>query len=454
MQKSIKMLPINSKKNHGQTLLEVLIALAIFSILAHALLTLVATTYSVNTFNRSRVAARQLAQEKIEAIRNMSYSNIGTTGGIPPGIIPPTEYVFLNGLKYQIKTTVIYIDDVFDGVSPDDILPTDYKRASVEISWEGLESSKNNPITMITDISPSGIEATVKGGTLSVYVFDANAHPVPQANVEIISSGTTPIVNMTIKTADDGRVILPGAPTCKKACYQISVSKDGYSSERTYSTDEVANPAKPYLSVLQGQISESSFSIDKLSKINVYSFNDRQNSFEILPNITFTLRGQKIIGTDTYDNPVYKYQETFSTNSVGKKILNEMEWDNYIISTPPTVGDISGLNPQPYISVNPDSTIDISFAVSAHTQNSILISFQNPGGNSIASVSAKIYDNKGFQSIATSGASGYPDFGQVFFSNLSQKIYQLEATISGYIKYTGIVDSYGYKQQTVTLNPI
>jgi len=384
----------------------------------------------------------------------MPYGNIGTVGGIPPGVLPQTETVTINELAYEIKTTIVYIDDPFDDLAPNDLLPSDYKRVSIEISWQGLESSKKTPLVMITDISPSGIETTVTGGTLSVYVFDSNAEPVPGANVSIISTGTTPLVNMTIKTAENGRIILPGAPTCKKGCYRISVTKDGYSSERTYSASEVANPAKPYLSVLQGQISEASFSIDKLGVINVYSYKDRSNNFEVLSNTSFTIRGGRIIGTDTYDNPVYKYQNTFSTDSSGQKIISNMEWDNYYISITSTVGDISGLNPPPSISLKPNENINIKFAVSPHTANSVLISFVNPAVTPIASVSARIYDNKGFVLTASSGASGVPDFGQVFFANLARKIYQLEATISGYTKFNGTVDSYGYKQQKVILNPI
>ncbi len=448
------MLPARTKPFNGQALIEVLISLAIFTILAHALLTLVTTTYSINTFNRSRIAARHLAQEKIEVIHNMPYSDIGTVGGIPPGILLQNESVTVNGLKYYIRTTVVYIDDAFDEKTPSDLLPTDYKRVSVEISWEGLESSNKNPLKMITDISPNGIETTVTGGTLSVYVFDANAKPVPQADVAIVSTGTTPLVNMTIKTADNGRIILPGAPTCKKACYQISVFKEGYSSERTYSVSEVENPSKPYLSVLQGQITESSFSIDKLGSLNVYSYKDRDSNFETLGNITFSIRGEKIIGTDSDDNPVYKYQNTFTTNDSGLKTLDNMEWDNYSISLNASVGDISALNPPPSIPLQPEEELDIRFAVSAHTENSVLISFINPVGSEIASVSARLYASGGFEKIASSGASGYPDFGQVFFASLSRKIYQLEATISGYSKYQGSVDSYGYKQQKVILNPI
>ncbi len=448
------MLPLKRKISRGQALLEVLISLAIFLILARALFTLVTTTYSINTFNKSRIVARHLAQGKIETIRNMPYADIGTVGGIPSGNLPQNESVNINNLNYNINTTIVYIDDHFDGTMPTDLLPTDYKRISVEISWEGLESSKKSPLKMITDISPNGIETTVSGGTLSVYVFDANAKAVPQADVTIVSSGTTPLINMTIKTADDGRVILPGAPTCKKACYSISVSKPGYSSERTYSTTEVDNPAKPLLSVLQGQISEASFSIDKTGSLTIRSYKDRNSNFEFLPNTTFSIHGEKIIGTDSDDNPVYKYQGTFTTDSNGLRVLNAMEWDNYTLSVNPTIGDMSGLNPPPAISLLPEASTDVRYAISPHTTNSVLISYVDPNGIQIASVSARLFNATGFESIATSGAQGNPDFGQTFFSNLVRQIYQLEATISGYFKYTGTVDAYGYKQLKIILNPI
>ena len=448
------MLPSRLHISRGQALIEILISLAIFSILTHALLTLVTTTYSVNIFNRTRISARHLAQEKIEYIRNMPYENIGTVGGIPSGNIQPAETFSINDIVYTVNTSVIYIDDPFDELTPDDLLPADYKRVSIEIYWEGVDSSGKNPLKMITDISPASIETTLTGGTLSIYVFDANALPVPQADVAIISTGTDPIVNMTIKTNDSGRVILPGAPVCRRACYQIAVSKDGYSSERTYSTEEVDNPAKPILSVLQGEITESSFAIDKVGTINVNSYKDRSSNFETLPETTFTIRGQKTIGTDSDDNPVYKYQDIFTTDGAGSITLENMEWDNYTIFIDSAVGDISGLNPPPSISLLPESVVNTKMAVSSHSGNSVLISFVNPSGTEIASVSARLYDNAGYEATSSAGAQGYPDFGQVFFPDLQQKIYSLTATLSGYFDYNGNVDSYGYKQQKIILNPI
>ena len=90
-------------------LLGILIAVAIFSILVHALFTLVSSSYDFINFNRSRITARHLASEKIEIIRNLSYEDVGTFGGIPAGILEQEENIQRNGLNYLIETSVILI---------------------------------------------------------------------------------------------------------------------------------------------------------------------------------------------------------------------------------------------------------------------------------------------------------------------------------------------------------
>ncbi|OGM25959.1 hypothetical protein A3A76_04225 [Candidatus Woesebacteria bacterium RIFCSPLOWO2_01_FULL_39_23] len=446
-------LPKYQNRYRAQVLISVLISLALFIILSQALFTLLSTSYSITTYNRARNVGKHLAQEKIEEIRNMPYSQIGTVGGIPSGDLLQNETVQRNGLNYQIVTSIVYIDDQFDQLAPADLLATDYKRIKIDISWEGLTPSRGSPITIITDISPAGIETTTGGGTLSILVFDANAQPVSGATVTI-QAGTTPAVDLNLDTDVNGRVILPGAPPCTNSCYQISVTKEGYSTDRTYSVAEVVNPDKPNLSIYSKQLSEISFAIDKLSTITAYSYKDRENNFESLSNISFNIRGEKIIGTDSDDSPVYKYEDIFVTGSDGKVTIPDLEWDNYQITVDSATGwDISGITPYHPIGLTPDTQIDLKFALTGHTTNNVLVVFTDPADTQIASVSANLYDASTLVASASSGIATHPDFGESFFSSLDNKIYNLVATASGFINFNGTLDIVGYKEEKIIMTP-
>ena len=223
----MSLLPRNRR---GDTIIGVLIALAIFLILSQAIVSLAFSVYDLIAFTRSRVSARNIALESMEIIRNAPYDDVGTTGGIPDGIFTQEQSVNRNGQAYTIRTRISYVDDPFDGVAPDDTLPTDYKRVRIDVSWGGIQASTASEVTLVSDIAPQGVETTTGGGTLSILVFDANGNPVPQAQVHLVASTTSPPVDTSYYTSDLGRVTIPGAPTCD-SCYQITVTKDGYSTD-------------------------------------------------------------------------------------------------------------------------------------------------------------------------------------------------------------------------------
>src|SRR3990172_4926235 len=256
------MLPKNHP-NQGQILLSILIAIAVFSILVNALFTLIAASFDLVSLNKTRITARHLAQEKMELIRNLAYEDVGTVGGIPDGIIEQEEIVRRNDLNYTVKTDISYVDDPFNGAGAD----TDYKRVRIEASWEGLAASRKNPIILISDVA-IGTLVDVEGGGLVIQVFDASGAPVPQAEVTIVANGINPPVNLTVLTNSDGRVVRPGATPCIE-CYQITVTKEGHSTNRTYSTGEVANPLKPHVSVFQDNVTQVSFAIDRETTLNI-----------------------------------------------------------------------------------------------------------------------------------------------------------------------------------------
>lgn len=443
-------LPVKKSLYKGQILLAILIAIAVFAILVHALFTLIAASFDLVSFNKARLTARHLAQEKIELVRNLSYTDVGTVGGIPAGILEQEESVVRNGLNYTLKTAVVYIDDPFDGLAPDDTAPEDYKRVRLEVSWEGLAASNKNPVVLITDISAA---AFAEGGALVILVFDANGDPVPQAQISIVADSLDPPVDLTLQTDSEGKLILPGATPCVE-CYKITVTKEGFSTDKTYGTGEVTNPLKPHASVFQDDVTQISFTIDLVGSISISSVDSRENGFAALGDVSFRLQGNKLIGTDASAQPVYKYDQSLSTNSSGNINLSDMEWDVYTVLMPVTTSyDISGTSPLLPLNLPPAATIDFTFALEPHTDHSFFITVKDTSQNLIASASARLFDDFGFEEIKLTGIEEDPDFGQTLFSSLEEKTYHLNATASGFLDFSGDFDISGYTKTDIVMTP-
>lgn len=442
---------LKSKKK-GEVYIGVLIAMGLFVMLSQAVILLANTGYELIGFTRARNAARALAAEKMEYARNLPYDSVGTVGGIPAGTITQTENISLNGQQYKVFTEVVYVDDKFDGVAPADLVPNDYKRVRIDVTWSGL-GTKTVTTTITSDVAPKGVEKVTGGGTLSFLVFDSNGQPVPQANISILSSGLTPQINLNVTTADNGRIVLPGAPACTK-CYRVTASKSGFSSDRTYGVSEVANPSKPDLTVTAGGLSEMSFTIDHLASLIINTFDSRLNAFAILPNQSLILQGQKTIGTTTLDVPVYKYSQNVTTNALGTLTINNLEWDNYTIQTATaSAKTIGGTNPLIAFLLSPSTTLTENLTLPNKTTHSLLVAFVDSSRNPIASVAAVLKDSGVAIATVSAGLNTDPDFGQVFFDNLSSKTYTLESSVSGYQPTTTSISVSGQKYSEVTLNP-
>lgn len=260
----------------GFTLVEVLVGVSILVLAALSLFALFDFTLKVLWENKARAGAQALANQKVEIARNLPFDDIGTVGGIPNGVLTQVEQVMRNNIQYTVTTTVIYIDDPFDGTLggvPEDLLPTDYKRVRIEVAWPFRLSS--HPLVFLSDVAPQGIETANGGGTLRINVLDAQGLPVPQANVHIENTDIVPAVDLDIITGDNGQVLLPGAAASVEG-YDVVVTKSGYSTDQTYEVVPVTlpTPIKPPLTVVGGIVTDSTFAIDQLSTMNVFAFAD------------------------------------------------------------------------------------------------------------------------------------------------------------------------------------
>lgn len=444
------MLLLPKIRQKGTAFLEIVISIGILAVLVHAIASLVIASYDILGVSRTRISARHLANEKIELTRNLPYDQIGVVGGIPAGVIFAEEKVFRNGLEYTIQTSVVFIDDPFDGLAPGDTLPIDYKRVRVEVSWGGLYDSSATVI-MITDVAPKGSESAGEGGVLLILVFDAQAQPVEGAQVRIQNSQVVPVIDATLNTDVKGEVMLPGTPACFE-CYNIEVSKDGYNQEKTYTTAEVANPDKPPATVNDQQGTVISFGIDRTSTLQIGSTQDRDGNYAPLLNQFFQLTGSKIIGTDIQDQPVYKYDELLQTDGSGNLIISDMEWDLYTLTLPASSWDLAGTNPFSPFALMSNSTLGVLFASTAHTDNSVLFIVAEASGSGVAEANVRLTNASGFDDSVLSGNIDTADFGQGYMGSLLEDTFTVEATKSGYVSTSFQMSVSGTGEELIILN--
>jgi hypothetical protein len=568
-----------SKKNKGTSFVEVVVGSALLLLVFVGIFGVLRLSTVLISNNKAKVSAIALANEQMEFLRSLSYSDVGTVGGIPSGNIPQEESITMNNINYTKRTFVQYFDSPADGldVLDENGITADYKNVKVEVSWTIKNKAKN--ISLVSNIVPKSIETTAGGGTLTIDVLDALGLPLEGIDVRIINNTTTPAIDITTTTNSFGRATFPGTPAASE--YEITVSQNGYSTAETYSTTpENPNPSPGHLTVIEESITTQTFQVDLVSQKTIRtfigplpkffddSFSDQSKVFSlssttvsggsvsiidpgagyyssgnvhsisitpqylnswtsfswgdttppstdilyqlhyestpgiftpipdaVLPgnstgfgsspvslssiatstysvlravgllstldasttpsiedwqidylegptpigNITFSMRGDKQIGTDGGGSPIYKYNQNLLTNPSGVLNLSGLEWDNYTITIDNgTLGldIIESCEPQPR-ALGPavSVTTDLIFATS--TTHSLLVAIQNDSGDLLNGVSVRLYRQPFDETQSTLSC------GQTHFNELS------EGTVSGGDAYSLDISLAGYENQTI-----
>lgn len=214
--------------------------------------------------NKARAGAIALANERLEFTRSLPYAAVGTTGGIPAGDIAQEESIQLNDVDYTRRTFISYEDDPADGSGGADTnaIITDYKSVKVTVSWVVRDGT--HTITLISRLSPPGVETSVPGGALAFNIVDSTLAPVSNAQIRVANSGVSPAVDLTTFTDPDGTALILGVPS--GSGYRVMVTKSGYSIAQTYGSSATnTNPMPAHLGVALNQTTAATFAIDVLS---------------------------------------------------------------------------------------------------------------------------------------------------------------------------------------------
>lgn len=453
MKKKFKAYSLRSKA--GFTLVDVLVGTFLISVVFLGIFGAYQLGLKVVGQSRNKITATAIANQKIEEIRNLSYEKIGVVGGFPNGVLETTSTAVFNNIEYKIETRVDFVVDSADGIAaPNDDCSNDYKKAEVKVSWLDRFSGE---VVLATDIAPKNLaqECAEAGGILSVSVFDAYGIMVTSPLIEVKDSET----DQTLKTATpiDGKHYFSLAP----GTYKVVVSKTGCSTELTYGSGEIYNgkiiatPENPHPIVLEGQLTENSFSIDKVSSMSIETRGTKGQGYSVVHNVTFALTGAKRVGLDANENPIYKYSQNQITNGPGQVEIPDLEWDSYSFSVLTPGLDLVGIESpsgtetiQP-VGLAPDTSLSVRLIVKA--ENSLLVTVQDiTTGGPIFSASVRLSNTDlGYDTTQYTDENG-----KTYFIPLTATAYDLEISAQGYSSLLTQVSVSGDTTKLVELEQI
>ncbi len=356
----------------GFTLVELVVGVSVFTVIMISVYNAYMSISNVVHASQAKIEAISLINEQLEVVRNMPYADVGIYGGIPSGKLTHIQNINKDDFNYQVTTTVRNVDDPFDGTlggTPNDLSPADFKLVEIEVSCSNCKASFPN-IVVTTRVAPKNLETASTNGALFIKVLDANGNPVSDANVHIENNLVTPHIVIDDVTNESGVLQVVDAPPGINA-YEITVTKQGYSTDRTYLPSiSNPNPTKPHATVILQQVTQVSFVIDALSMFNISSVTNACNP---VGGIHFNLTGAKLIG-----NPkVEKYNQNQVTNAGGLLTLSNIEWDTYTLSNTDSNYDLIGLNPINPLLLTPRSVQNVQLVVAPKNPRTLLVTVKD-----------------------------------------------------------------------------
>lgn len=433
------------KKLKGFTLVESLVFLGIFTLVSVIFLESYLLASQAIIGSKNRLGATALANQKMEIIRSIDYTTIGTKHwngsswvyGIPAGDILEDEDVSVSGKLYSVHTFVQYFDDEFDGQSggsPSDSIPTDYKRVRITVSWGA--GGTDEQVSVFGTFAPNGVEASTGGGVLSINVLDAAGNGVTGASVHIVNSSAG--IDVTGNTDSTGNLTLPGAPAGTEA-YVITVSKSGYYGATTFPAYPTTayNPVDVHASVVADTLNQKSIVMDQEVDIGIQT----EDPFgTAIPSIAFGLAGGRILGTDPGTGAdVLGFSQSDTTNSSGTASFGDESYGQYTFTLDSGVTAYEFLKLTPEGTANnifdavPGTAADMKAVLLDKAIGSLLVTVTNQADASpIQGASVKL-TNAGlaYDVMVTTDQYGYAYFPDALPA-LSPGTYDIEVTASGF----------------------
>jgi type II secretory pathway pseudopilin PulG len=242
----------------GFTLIEAVMAMAIFAAVATALAGVLTSSISARSTASERTAAEQIANNQLEWIRSLDYDDVGlTVDGNPPGVVDANGNQSAQGgpTVPPLFTVRIDISWVDDSVPTSYDTKASYKNVVVKVSRARDSKQLTEQSTQVGPRQRAAFGGINKGiVNVRVEGYPPENTPFPDVLVRLNNGPSSPLADTTDAA---GTVRFPGLdPATGSAYYDLVVpSFNGYillpPNDPTVMHFQLAAGASPLLKVLQ-----------------------------------------------------------------------------------------------------------------------------------------------------------------------------------------------------------
>jgi prepilin-type N-terminal cleavage/methylation domain-containing protein len=281
------------RADDGFTLIEVLVATTVFAILATAFAFTISGALRSFQASKIRTVAEQTASSALEDARRLSYDDLGTVGGNPPGVLAASRTVTNGGQTLNVATRVSYVNDQVP-TSPE--TGADYKQIRVIVTSSTLPTLN---VQMVTTMAPDE-QPSINEGLVKMQVVDyALNQPVVGALVSLGAGPSAPRADTTDATGKVSFAALdPTTSSGSTSKYTIGVSAAGY---QALPEDQAPNSAAS-TSLAAGQIFNTVIRVFKPVTLNVHLVTTTGAPFTGAASIAVSSsRGSGSVPTSTSD---------------------------------------------------------------------------------------------------------------------------------------------------------
>jgi Tfp pilus assembly protein PilV len=279
----------------GFLLIEALMAITIFAIVATGLVNIVLSSTNATTRVKQQTIAEQGVMAQIEQIRAMNYNDIGTVNGCVAGTLhasqPFTKDLQGNslGVAATMNTDVEYASANVPGTAA---TGTDYKTVAVSITRnsDGATLAQGT-----TNVAPGQLPSQTTA-TIQAAVSDYGAAGTPMQNVAV-NLATGPSAPASCLTDASGSVTFPGLTanptTGAQAYYDLSVVPPaGYQ----VLSDDAAGQPPVHVQLSPTQVWSTSLSVYKPASIVVDLLNTDGSQYTGAASVTVTSNDARTSG--------------------------------------------------------------------------------------------------------------------------------------------------------------